>query len=465
MNSAARTDYVAEALRLFHGTIAEAPRYRPGINFKNGKLYVFSTTRIIVMAPWPEMRAWTKTKARPQWRACRPFIRLYLDDVGKSYIHTQMRRWDSSWFQAPLPEEEKPPPEAFTDEDLDEETHALCVEIWRKHERRQAQARNGLLAYFSTIPHQMVRLVAPFSERQWHLLSLLARCPGAKDLLVSNPALAYALASNWVFHRPAVQRPLRAARALLGKKQRTLAEWLGFPGTEAAVRVLRKIEPNACLMGALLRLRNRMQDPATLRQLSHFPPLDAASLGMFLHPSTAPWVTAPFLEQARAAEQTHDCAGDLADVIEMRQFLGVPQPPRRLTSIAQLRILHNDLVERMRRSRQHPTGGPPFPPPPIPGTENLVPITTANDLLEEGRFQHNCVGAYAGRIRRGHCYIYRLLAPERATVEIVLRKNGWRLGEVAARENQAVRLETRQQLKAWVDAFAAAQRPASTSRA
>lgn len=106
----------------------------------------------------------------------------------------------------------------------------------------------------------------------------------------------------------------------------------------------------------------------------------------------------------------------------------------------------------MSRSRQQPAGGPPFPPPPFPGTENLVPITTADDLLEEGRRQRNCVGAYAGRVRRGRCYIYRLLAPKRATVEIVLRKNGWRLGEIKAAENQPVRPSTEDFVRGWLDA-------------
>jgi len=41
----------------------------------------------------------------------------------------------------------------------------------------------------------------------------LPRCEGTFDLISSNPALAYCLASNWVFHQPKVARPLRSAEA------------------------------------------------------------------------------------------------------------------------------------------------------------------------------------------------------------------------------------------------------------
>ncbi|MCC7519612.1 MAG: PcfJ domain-containing protein [Verrucomicrobiae bacterium] len=450
MDSSAPTDFVAEAARLFGGTVMDRRRFRPGISSKNGKLYVFSASRIIVMAPWPEMRAWTKTKARPQWRPCRPFIRLGFHDLGDTYVHSKTRRWDTSWPDETTREEDIPPLDGLADEELDEDTRALCEEMQRKHEKQQARERSRLREYFSAIPPKVATLVAPFPERQWHLLSFLARCPGAEDLLVSNPALAYALASNWVYRRPAVQRPLRAARSLLRHKQRHIAEWLGFVGTEAAVRVLRKVQPDACQTGLLLRLRDRMQHPPIMKFLSHCPPMDAASLLMFLRPETTDWTSPSLLEQARAVSQTLTCARHLADIVEMRRLLGDARPARRLTRITQLRALHDSLVERMKRAGLRPTGAARLPPPPFPGSEHLIPLTTEEDLLEEGYRQSNCVGAYARRVRRGCSYIYRLLAPERATVEVVLRKAGWKLGEVEAAGNQSVAPETERVIIAWL---------------
>jgi hypothetical protein len=464
MDSAVRIDYVAEAVRLFRGTVMPPPHFRPGTSFKNGKLYVFSTTRIIVMAPWPEMRAWTKTRARPKWRPCRPFIRLWSPDLAQTYVHDRLRRWDGPWMPEGVREEDAPLPEDLADMELDEDTAEECERIAVRREQQEAREAVGRERFFSTIPRSLVSLVEAFPQRQWHLLSLLARCPGASDLLHSTPALAYALASNWVFHRPAVQRPLRAARALLQRKQRRIAGWLGFPETEAAIRVLRKLQPSACLSGLLLRLRDRMKDPATLRLLGHLPPLDAAGLLLVLRPETAGWVTPSLLEQAHVASQTLDCARHLAEILEMRRILNDPRPARRLTSITRLRILHDDLVERMNRAGLKMPEAAPFPAPPFPGNDALVPITTADELFAEGRHQDNCVGAYASRVRRGRCYIYRLLAPERATVEVVLRKSGWRLGEIEARENQPVCPETERQVQTWLESESAAQRAPSAVR-
>ena len=77
-------------------------------------------------------------------------------------------------------------------------------------------------------------------------------------------------------------------------------------------------------------------------------------------------------------------------------------------------------------------------------------FVSAKDLAEEGWQQRNCVAAYASRVRRGCCYIYRVLAPERATLALFLRKDGWRLGELEARSNRDVSQDTELLVKAWL---------------
>jgi hypothetical protein len=59
-----------------------------------------------------------------------------------------------------------------------------------------------------------------------------------------------------------------------------------------------------------------------------------------------------------------------------------------------------------------------FPPPPLPGNNNIVPITTIEDLLDESAEMHNCSGSYAERIMSRECFIYRVIWPQRATLEV-----------------------------------------------
>ena len=119
-----------------------------------------------------------------------------------------------------------------------------------RYAKEQYHYQAARCVFVHSLPREVREELRRYAERKWHLLNLFARCPGALDLSRSNPGLAYALASNWAFHKPAVARPIRAARSLVHKKQKAILEWLGFPATEPARRILAKIRPKS------LRLRS-----------------------------------------------------------------------------------------------------------------------------------------------------------------------------------------------------------------
>ena len=81
--------------------------------------------------------------------------------------------------------------------------------------RRAYSDHMARTAFVNMIPEEVRLELLRYSNRKWHLMSILARCPGAMDLSRSNPALLFALASNWAFHRPSVKQPIRAARGLV----------------------------------------------------------------------------------------------------------------------------------------------------------------------------------------------------------------------------------------------------------
>ena len=88
---------------------------------------------------------------------------------------------------------------------------------------------------------------------------------------------------------------------------------------------------------------------------------------------------------------------------------------------------------------------------PFPGTEAVVPLTDGLMLLEEGRSQHNCVATYARLISAGREYIYRVLAPERATLSIVQVAPGqWRVGQLFAAMNKPVSGQTVAEIGRWM---------------
>ena len=50
--------------------------FRWGTHFKNGKLYVFDKTSVLVARPWPELRAWRLTARRRIWPPVRPEVNV-----------------------------------------------------------------------------------------------------------------------------------------------------------------------------------------------------------------------------------------------------------------------------------------------------------------------------------------------------------------------------------------------------
>lgn len=57
-----------------------------------------------------------------------------------------------------------------------------------------------------------------------------------------------------------------------------------------------------------------------------------------------------------------------------------------------------------------------FVEPPVPGITDIVPLTDAGELLEEGRAPRNYLGGYGLGVDAGKVCVYRVLKPERATL-------------------------------------------------
>lgn len=410
------------------GTFEKA---RPGTHYDaaTGKLYEFTQKSILVMRGWPAPLAWQKTAGRPVWRHVRPKIAVPAFDVDAEIGRIECCTEDDGQMliRACLSEEEV----AFRREGL-------------PHLRWHAQ-----------IPRDVRETVSRFPERHWHLLSFMARCgPAAADLAVTNPALAFALASSWVFRTP-VQRPLRSARALLakGKKQRVILAWLGFPGTESCRKLLAKVVHDAIGVSPLLYLREGMADPQALKSLVHLPRLNRGVLRIVTDPSLERFVRQAFLEEVSndpAEDRYAVSAYRLADTLAMHRRL---YPDRgelgRLQSPRQLAELHDDLVYEMNLARAADSDLE-FPPPPLEGSENIVPITTVYGLVEEGLLQQNCVATFSERIALAQdMYVYRVLWPERCTLSIVRRGETWAIGEIARSQNRAPSWETRMKVREW----------------
>jgi len=97
-----------------------------------------------------------------------------------------------------------------------------------------------------------------------------------------------------------------------------------------------------------------------------------------------------------------------------------------------------------------------FPPPPIPGTDTIIPLTSFAELKKESSLQGNCVGrsrSYAVGVVEGTQYIYRVLAPAHHTLCIGRRGHSiWVIEELKGFRNARAQETARKQVQSWLTA-------------
>lgn len=377
--------------------------FRPGMHFSNGRLIHFTSHAITVMKPWPEVRAWRRTSRQP-WRPCRPKLRLVSGRPG------------------------------------------------------EVDPTDPLAVFMASVPEPIRMLLGAYRQRHWHMLSFFARCPGAEDLARSNPALAFALANSWVFRKCPVRQPMRSARALVRKPQVEILDWLDFPATKSAVRLLRRLVPESVSVEALLYLRAGMSDPESHRLLRHLPRINRGAIFLATRHDLRPFVTPQLLREMADLANLEPGSGAVGVDVEfahaahriLAEFMALdpelrPAHPRRIFSFLQL----GEISENMHRHEMARSNRP-FPPPPLPETETIRAIRSTLELSREGLEMHHCIGTYAEDVLAGRAYVYRLLAPERATLLVEKRGRHWGLGDIRKAANLRVREETYCEIESWL---------------
>jgi hypothetical protein len=403
---------------------------RSGYAFKNGKLYWFDKRHVLVMSSWPDPRCWFKRRSHG-WKASRKWAD-HLLFTGASFLSRQ----------GELDKPVQPGPEV-----LPSGQYLLPGVYTSQEDRGQVALRRNIATFtgfFDTIPADARAEILKYSDRKWHVLNLLARCPGADDLGRSNPALLYALASNWVFHKPGVKQPIRAARGLVNRKQKQILEWLGFPATETTRRILCKIVPHSLSVESLLYLRNSLEDPYVIKCLSHMERINAGVLRLVTDQKYRSYLTPRLLEEI-GLDKAHDEVDPLVfrillDTLKMSELADGKHCPRQFVSLKRLNAVHDELARQLRpemfaRSNDLPAR---FPVPTFTGTESIKPIMTPDELFLEGREMKHCAAIYAPLVADGSEFIYRVLAPVRATLSIVNYEGQWRRSQLFQACNKPV---------------------------
>ncbi len=381
------------------------PEYS-GITYRDPKLYCFDQSQIIVIERWPSLRCWHKSNAG-LWRTWTPHG-FGLDTLPHRFVRFQSAR-------------------------------------------NQEKVRQ----FWGNLPKRVRTQLEKYPAEHFSLAWLFAR--GGKralELSVSNPLLAQALGMCRMY-RPDLKgcHWPRTIRKMLKKKQRGILAWLGSPvHTEAAVKAMKKVPFSAMQNKYLLReLIAAIESPHKAKTIWHLPRINAGVITLLNSPAF-PYLTHAFLEET-ALDKSNDSESQdsqaIEDICRMMEFLELGNPPQ-IRSRKDIYDLHNSLMDEYLK-KQEKLKKVPFPSPPVPGTNKIIPITNGKALQEEARLMENCVFSYGPAVRAGRCFIYHAIVDtEHATIELRRNDQGkWLLAQVEGAENGKCRTQAMEAIQRW----------------
>jgi PcfJ-like protein len=271
-----------------------------------------------------------------------------------------------------------------------------------------------------------------------------------------------------------------------------LAARFGFPETEHAVHVLRKVPTPWITPEFLAQLRLVMtEEPdveAVINHLKHINPLALEVLrDPEMHASLAPDCIKHLCRVSAPASQC-DLIGRLRDLEEYARHHGLPLPrirklsdldrpaprvefpqpqltdPVPLGNIAPLpaaTVPHPGLEDRTppvqsRRKSQRPDRYL-FPEPPLPDLVapgiRIEAIRSQQELIAESKAMHHCAGrdpSYARRVSAGSLYFYRMIEPERLTIALRCKHKYWAIDQLGGVCNRMATTDCAGPIWNWV---------------
>ena len=248
----------------------------------------------------------------------------------------------------------------------------------------------------------------------------------------------------------------------------------GRRATPEIVRLVQRFRPAAREEQERLELLRTIGRPAVARELRHARDLTLPRLRVAN--ALARWLHVPIVRRlVLDSKQPLDAyaAPALArDAVRLARLLGIADVDAALArcrTVAELGRLHDRWAARARRmdddelvakSLASPDGGQ-FPPAPVAGSADIVHLGGIVELHREGIELSNCVASYARACLAGQIAIYKVIAPERATLEIGIRGGQPVIAQLKLSRNAPASPATWEAVRAWLRAAASPPSPAA----
>ena len=289
----------------------------------------------------------------------------------------------------------------------------------------------------ATIPEDLIHNLRPFRLWGYSLLQMAKQWPEMADLLRSNPILVWLTIEHMVAHKISYGQ----LRELINLKQHQILQTIGLIASKSSVRTLRRIQLESYEPAMAELVRRLWRQRTIVEQLCHQKKINRQFMRLVQH---LPWVAGRPLAKTLDAI---DCRWQYEELIQLvtdscRMSHDDPETRERLASARSFNTvenIHNRLMDDLNAGRQEfesryrilldENGEPvPFPKPPHPGTADIKPIMTPEELKSEGKQMHHCVASYIRRVQDGEYFVYHMESPQPLTIGVTVR-NGIIAGE------------------------------------
>ena len=380
------------------------------------------------------------------------FVRAWPDPVARS------RRWHNKWRQhSPefrLIASRKRADRQSVDQlvfSIEPDASDLSIAV-EPQSKKKAYA-----ALRATVPDVVADGLEVFRSYQWNLIRFAFYLDQiALDLMASNPVLAFMLANHkWYSQIIGVPEHGEKAKRIASLKQKDLLAKLKCPGTKSVVNLIRKLRVESVSPETLELLRGSLADESTVRQLTRLDSINAGVLGILGNKEISGAYTNKLLIEVSQASREVISPFAMHTIEEVCYMCKNGRPRREppvFSSLKKLEAFHEDISTSFVRLSSHKFRYCKIPKPPLLGTDDIIPLTTPLKIQKEGKAQKNCVGSYSRRVAQGGTYIYKILAPERATLSIVRAAGGtWQIGELLLAGNHDVGADTVVFVEKWIE--------------
>jgi hypothetical protein len=336
---------------------------------------------------------------------------------------------------------------------------------WLLSPKWRYEANAAFAAYFSSIPHRIRSVVAPFGHYQWLALDMIWQVPEFAHFLdeeMFNGSLQYVFACMALGDATKLSRAARRNLAndmMTAKRSNLLSILSAVTSTKKVLRLLKKLGDRPHRASTYLSLFDFIAHEPSCKALLHADALDPNSIRLlngFPRGFLAPNLVRLIIDHPDECEilcdyDDYEPGSGFRTLVDLYPELSSDWQNRVHKSLRTVKN-GNELPEWGEQWAHRLSEVIQFPSPPFRANHNLIPLATAKAVRQEALAMRNCISRMIGRVMAGEIFFYNWDGPEPATVMVEKSSDGsWGFSEAHGYSNHPLDDQTKGYIRSFVE--------------